>query len=313
MILHEFPDINWLKRQIKLNFQNQRSWDNSKLPHKGWPSVILNTRVNAIERGEIEGPFSVFINLKGASKLKVGKREIELNDSSYAFTNSGQLYDLCIKSKEETTETFNLHFGTRFTEKAVYYLQNNDQNLLDNPFGEENTSELPFRSFFKSKKTNAIISKLKRVYEMEVEQELKEELLFETFTHFYTQANKECIRSGFLESSKQATRLELMRRLYIAIDCIHSNYGQPLKLEKLAQLCCLSKFHFLRLFKQAFKLSPYQYIKQIRLDKAWQLLKENKYTVYQIALAVGFENSSSLTRAFSNTFGKAPSHLYFSN
>jgi len=55
-----------------------------------------------------------------------------------------------------------------------------------------------------------------------------------------------------LPSLKSSTRKEIMRRLMVATDYIYTFYDRKLSLEELAQACCLSKFHFLRLFKIAF-------------------------------------------------------------
>lgn len=65
MILKEFPDINWLKRQIKSNFENRKTWENIRLKQSGWPSVILNVKTSGVERTAIKGPFTLFMNHSG--------------------------------------------------------------------------------------------------------------------------------------------------------------------------------------------------------------------------------------------------------
>ncbi len=104
---------------------------------------------------------------------------------------------------------------------------------------------------------------------------------------------------------KKATKLEVYKRLSFAVDAIHAHATATIDLEALASTACLSKFHFLRLFKQAFGISPYQYIQQLRLEKATHLLKETSIPVSEIALILGYENSSSLSRLFHQRY-----HLY---
>ena len=106
---------------------------------------------------------------------------------------------------------------------------------------------------------------------------------------------------------KKATKLEVYKRLSFAMDAIHSNSLPTIDINALAATACLSKFHFLRLFKQAFGLSPYQYMQQLRLEKAILLLKHSSLTVNEIAASLGFENSNSFSRLFQQRYQVYPS------
>lgn len=306
MVLKEFPDLKWLKEQIKQNFDEQQSWENKPLPDKGWPTVLLNTQTTQVERTNVKGPFSVFINLSGTSTVKHNNREIQLNDSCYTITNSGETYNLLIDNKD-ATETFNLHFGDSFSQLAVTALLTEESKLIDDPSYKMNIPNLPFRSFFKQAETTSILRKLKKAYESEVEDAVKEEMLLKSFNHFWNHHSEERKRETSLKASKKSTQIELMQRLYRSIDYIHAHYSRKLELEMLANISALSKFHFLRLFKQAFYCSPYQYIKSLRLQKALEFIQTKKMTLLEIAPRVGFENASSLSRAFLNQYGDYPS------
>ena len=63
-----------------------------------------------------------------------------------------------------------------------------------------------------------------------------------------------------ITSAKLSTRQELFRRLSKAKIHIHTHLHTPLDLDTLSQVACLSKFHFIRLFKEAFGLTPRQYL-----------------------------------------------------
>jgi transcriptional regulator GlxA family with amidase domain len=71
----------------------------------------------------------------------------------------------------------------------------------------------------------------------------------------------------------------------------------------------LSQSHFLRLFKQAFGVTPHQYLRQVRLQKARQLLVQKNLSVTEVCLSVGFDNLSSFSRLFSQTFGFSPRQM----
>ncbi len=56
-------------------------------------------------------------------------------------------------------------------------------------------------------------------------------------------------------------------------------------------------------------MSANDFVKSLRLKKAAQLLQENRYTVYEIAYMVGYENSKYFSREFKKQFGKTPSEF----
>lgn len=307
MILKEFPDINWLKKQIETNFRNQRSWDNRPLPTPGWPSVILNVKTKASERLNVKGPFSIFMNVKGWSAIGVDKKRVRINENAYIVTNHGQYYDLLI-DEPTATETLNIHFGEKFYMDALHTLNNKDEYLLDNPVGGNETHNLSIRTFFRDRNFDDLTRRLLNSYPSGAL--VKEEALFELFNHVFCQHQNDNKSIAALNTVKRGTREEILRRLLMARDYIHVFYQKPISLQELAHVSCLSKFHFLRLFKQAFCVSPYQYIKKIRLQCAINLIGKNKYTLDNIALMVGLENGSSLSRMIYQSLGVYPSGLF---
>jgi AraC family transcriptional regulator len=68
----------------------------------------------------------------------------------------------------------------------------------------------------------------------------------------------------------------------------------------------LSEFHFIRLFKQSFSISPYQYIIQCRLAHA-QTLLANHVSIANTAFDTGFADVFSFSKAFKKAFGMSPS------
>ncbi len=112
-----------------------------------------------------------------------------------------------------------------------------------------------------------------------------------------------------IPSVKAATREELYRRLTLAREHIHANQTEELNLETIAAQAFLSPFHFLRLFKQAFGVTPHQYVLELRLEKARQLLhtRRNDVPLARLALDCGFNDVSSFTKAYKRRFGILPS------
>jgi hypothetical protein len=64
MLLSKFPNIHWLKRQIQHQFQLEKGLRGVDLPFEGWPTVLLHTTIQKTAQEDIEGPLSIFMNLR---------------------------------------------------------------------------------------------------------------------------------------------------------------------------------------------------------------------------------------------------------
>jgi AraC family transcriptional regulator len=96
-------------------------------------------------------------------------------------------------------------------------------------------------------------------------------------------------------------------KLTLITEYINSHLDQDLKLAELSIIAQISPYHFLRLFKKSLGITPHQYILQQRIDRAKYLLKSSSLDISEIALRVGFCDSSHLTRCFKSSLGKTPS------
>jgi len=139
----------------------------------------------------------------------------------------------------------------------------------------------------------------------------KSESFEENSLQSITQALLESQRSVFekisrLNSAKMSTRTELFRRIYQAQTYIHNNLDKALDLDTLSQVACLSKYHFIRLFKEVYGETPRQYLIKRRLERAKHLLISSKKTFHEICHEVGLKDSSSFGRLFKRSFGSTP-------
>jgi AraC family transcriptional regulator len=82
------------------------------------------------------------------------------------------------------------------------------------------------------------------------------------------------------------------------MDVLRSGFCGEVSLDQLAVEACLSKYHFLRLFRAAYGLSPYQYIQHLRIEKAKILLAGSTISIMDLAELLGFDNSQSFSRLF---------------
>lgn len=99
---------------------------------------------------------------------------------------------------------------------------------------------------------------------------------------------------------------DTLRRLARARALIDDCYHLPLDLEKISSEACLSRYHFLRLFRRAFNKTPHQYLTQRRIERAKELLSSSGLTVTDVCFEVGFESLGSFSSLFHKHVGHPP-------
>jgi len=305
MILHEFPNLQWLKNQAEDRFSNRKAWDGRTLSTAGWPTVILNTKTRQALRDNIRGPLSIFTNLSGQSIVSAGSKRMIVKDEFFCITNSSQHYTLEIDS-QKTTETFNIHFGDSFAENVWTSLSQNPEGLLEN---KNSPCALEFQNRLVrfNHENKSIIQEIHSVKNSDVI--FLEEKLYALLQNLLIEEKRVQKIQQQLPVLKSSTKKEIVDRLLIATDYIYTYYDQKISLEDLAQACYLSKFHFLRLFKIAFNKTPYQFINEVRVQRAQHLLSKSKLEVKEIAQLTGFDSAATFSRMFYNQAGLYPTQF----
>jgi transcriptional regulator GlxA family with amidase domain len=102
-------------------------------------------------------------------------------------------------------------------------------------------------------------------------------------------------------------RLDL--RVATAIARMEATLDAPEPIAKIAAALNLSPRRLETLFRQNLGQTPGAYALQLRLSAARRLITDTRHPLAEVALRTGFTSASTLSRAFQNHFGTAPSHL----
>lgn len=94
--------------------------------------------------------------------------------------------------------------------------------------------------------------------------------------------------------------------IILAINYIQQNYNQQITIDNLTGIVDMSKYYFLKLFKQYIGLSPYDYILNYRINQAKKLLRTTSYSVGEIGTMVGFTYESNFIKQFKRLTGMTP-------
>lgn len=106
--------------------------------------------------------------------------------------------------------------------------------------------------------------------------------------------------------TQQRQKRPLHQRMQCFLKYIEEHYSGELSLEDLAASANVSKAECLRCFKHSMQITPYQYLIELRLSKAAQLLRTTEDAVGDIALKAGFQQSSHFGKFFKAKTGLTP-------
>jgi AraC family transcriptional regulator len=96
------------------------------------------------------------------------------------------------------------------------------------------------------------------------------------------------------------------RRLRAVLDYIQANISRAMTLKELADVACLSEYHFARCFKEATGSSPYRFVLDKRIAAASDMLANRDLPIKAIAQAVGFTSGRHFSASFKASRGKSP-------
>lgn len=82
-----------------------------------------------------------------------------------------------------------------------------------------------------------------------------------------------------------------------AIEYIHENFNADISVSEIAKKFHMEQNSFIRRFKKYANVTPYKYLKRVRVNMALALMKGDKYDLAEIAQKVGYADASALSHA----------------
>ena len=130
------------------------------------------------------------------------------------------------------------------------------------------------------------------------------------------------IRTRFIElvlllcrrySSVRTDTSRRLLRLGNVTAYLETKYMEPIRVPDLAAMAHLSVNQFLRVFKNLYQKTPTEYLINVRILKAGELLRRSAMTITDIAFEVGFTDSNYFSRVFKRVMGTTPRDFRKSN
>ncbi len=112
--------------------------------------------------------------------------------------------------------------------------------------------------------------------------------------------------AGAMDDDGRGDRPLDATRLQRVTDYVEENLAVPLTVDMLADIACLSSFHFARRFREATGETPHAYVIGRRIDAGRRMLEADELSIGEIAHACGFSSQSHFTTQFRSRLGMPP-------
>jgi len=243
---------------------------------------------------------------KGSQEITLDARRVLVDDDTWLLVPAGGL-TARIRAPHNV-HAMTILFRQGLPEEVLGALMTPEDRMLED--GEvAPTGALPFSAHLRThdRSVTPVLLFIRRHCEMGLEDALwyEEQLAFLLerllFHHRHWMS-----RGRQIPVRRAATRREILRRVSLATDFIHSNFARPLMLSDMARAAFLSRHHFLRLFKQIHDVTPHEYLQRKRTCVAARLLRNSQRHVDEIVKEVGFDSRSTLFRALRRFHGLTP-------
>jgi AraC family transcriptional regulator len=292
MILTELPDLP-PKPETPENAAFRRDYT----ARWGKENTILCGRTRLAEYPKVMHPLSVKMAWGGREVYRLVRREVSVRDGSYLVLNDGDEYGSTLANERPAT-SFSVFLRRGLAGEIVAARRHGLEKCLDQP--DPSDSGASFSTYLRGRDRH-VTPRMRFMYERVMAGERSQEWLDEQAVLLLDdllRAERVSLDSTrLIPAAKASTRIELARRLRLAADHIESHYDLPLTLDTLAQVACMSTFHFVRYFGLLHGMTPHAYLVRCRTVAARRMVEEGATDHHLIAQRSGFGSRSSLHRA----------------
>ena len=272
--------------------------------------TIIRGRNTFHPRYSTEGrkfPLALKSVFNGQALYETDEGKFAVCDEGYLILNAHQPYQIVIDS-EVAVETFCINFPDQWVEDVFRSLVVPADRLLDDPACDDVSSVTFLERLYPHDEvvTPHLLALREALSEGAPEDGWLEERLrglLVRLLYAHREVFRDVERVGAI---RQATKVEVYKRVHRAKDYMHACLAEPLTLSEIAQVAAMSPHHFLRAFKQVFNVTPHAYLTQKRIERAQWLLMQTLQPITTVCFEVGFESLGSFSTLFKRHVGMSP-------
>jgi AraC family transcriptional regulator len=273
-------------------------------PHpNGWMNLLLHARGDAQQIPMHTTSLSLYSVFHGSERHEVGRARFAVTPERYLLLNDNQRHTHGI---EDGTEVLSLRFRTGMGSDVYSAATLPLDQQLEDP-RQRVPLEFFERTYPRDTRLSELVGWLRMFIWAEVTQDPLEQAMQPVLERLLVLHRNLDAEIEAQPAAKRSTREELFRRLHVARDYIEASYLEKIDLFTIADIANLSPHHFLRVFKQSFEVTPYQFVTQKRLELAQKWLRETEKDVTDVCFDLGFESLGTFSRSFKARFLVSPS------
>lgn len=271
---------------------------------------IFYEKVTEAYDQHVQSKFSIRVVFSGHETYILGKRQITLYPGSFLVINEGTTYTRIIHSEVPVT-SFSVSYDPEYLCKFSKSVKDRRGGGVFLPYRTKDTNDLILidSMYALTGDVEYNVMHLKN----HADQGLTDQFMISKYLHHlllnYCHVYNEQLYCKAIKqngSAKPGIRMDIIKRIAMAKDFIISNHEKNIKLADISSEACLSVSHLIRIFRQIYNKSPYQYLIQVRLERAKYYLRNSESSIQEIVNMVGFENPSSFIRSFRTTYSITP-------
>lgn len=266
-------------------------------PFENSSGKINHSRLKQFNRKVENSPYSVKYVTEGTERYKMDHSSFEVGQGQYLIVNANDeftidfdaneyAHGICIYPSEEMIRSA-YEAKQLSLDKILEKDSNNQYHFLH----QVNSTAKTQTGKYLDKNLPQLIQKLQKGDQLDLDAFFLD--LVDYMVIDQINIDKKLINHS---ASKRATKEELFRRISLAKDFISDNFKEKVNIDLVAEMSCLSKYHFLRSFKEFYGMSPYQYLLSFKLNEA-KKLRNQGLSYNEISLEVGFSDPKNLRKS----------------
>jgi AraC family transcriptional regulator len=262
----------------------------------GTRECLILARTQLAEYEAFTQRLSIKMAAGGRERYFVDGRTLAVDDDSYLVLNDGRTYGSSIDASSPV-ESFSIFFRPGLLEGMLGVMRAGAPGALE-AREDAHAPSLEFAEHLVPH--DRTVTPVMQFIRHHLRQGVEDEHWYEEQLHFLAErmlvARQRTASTLRVNAVRAATRREILRRLRLATDFIHSCYEQDIGLAAMARAACLSRHHFLRLFHQVYGVTPLQFLYRKRVAAALRLMRDTELPVQEVAVRVGFNCRATFYR-----------------
>jgi AraC-like DNA-binding protein len=236
---------------------------------------------------------------KGGGEFEISGEVVSIGSNDILIIKPDELHKLTVKSRTGC-EFIVLSFKFKNMESKGFSKISLD-NFLD--FVKGNSSG-PYFKLKVSQKNEIIIVLNKILTEME-NKDIGSDFLNRLYVLELFVLISRVLKSEW-ENSIKTESGKLKELIDASVNYINQNFDRELSVTDISKFIFLSPSYFTKVFKEHMGISPHNYLLEIRIERAKEMIVNTENKICDIALNVGFSNQQRFNEMFKKKVGMAP-------